>query len=51
MAVIVFFFLKWPFPEMPPIPRFRFRSTAQNENVESAEIFCFLLTYKKFYYI
>ena len=41
--------MKWPFLEIPPIPCFRFDSTAQNENAESAEIFSFSLSYKNFY--
>ena len=35
--------------KIPPNPRFRFNSVAQNENAESVEIFSFLFTYKTFY--
>ena len=35
------FLLKWPFLEIPPIPRFRFDSIAQNQNAECAKIFKF----------
>ena len=34
----------WPFLAIPPIPRFRFGSIAQNEKKESAEIFRFTIS-------
>ena len=41
MALVIFFSPKRPFLEIPPIPRFRLDSIAQNQNAESAEIFKF----------